>query len=230
MKALDQYFKENLGDHSLPPPGSAWERVREESASPSHGNVWAAAAALLLLGLVGYYLIVDGGSDPVTLRQAAEAQSTPVTPELEPATPKANVPSVSLPDTGIKHASGNQKKSAHREATVATVAASEDVMAQEAVHVVIADTELPVSPPATENPEKGIVIHFTLGPVEDAEPVVASAGEPVVQAVGVGKVLEAAREFRETDPYGRLRQAKDEIFALNFLSKKSQSTENEKHQ
>jgi hypothetical protein len=101
-------------------------------------------------------------------------------------------------------------------------------MAQESVHGAIADAETPVSPQAAEKPVKGIVIHFTLEPVED-EPVVAS-GEPVVHAVGVGKMFEAAREFKDTGAYGRMRQAKDEILALNFLNKKPKSTENEKHQ
>jgi hypothetical protein len=226
MNALDRYFRENLGDHSLSAPASAWDRVQEKATSPFPKLAWAAAAALLIVGLAGYYIRIYRSAQSEAPQAVSETRETP---EVQSIPPEASTPAISLPDNYRTRSAPTSKEFLTHEATVAQVIASEEVMAEESVPAVIADAERPESPQAAEKPVKGIVIHFTLEPAEDAEPVIAS-GEPVVHAVGVGKMFEAAREFKDTDPYGRLRQGKDEIFALNFLNKKPQSTENEKHQ
>lgn len=68
--------------------------------------------------------------------------------------------------------------------------------------------------------EKPVVIEFTLEPISK-EPVIAVAHSTEVENSGLKKILEAARDVKNGDSdLGIIRDAKDQLFALDFKKDK----------
>ncbi len=219
MNTIDKLFRDKLGSHSLPTPPSAWDAIgTARSAANSWHWSWAAAVTILVTLALGYYANKADDSMAPSQEQFSEV--------VKPTTPTALPPDKAVEiNKAPRNIHDVDKKPDVAPAVEATFEAppSSEVMNAEEIILEPAITNVDYT---TVAKSKGIVIRYRLGPVNETM-VVANHDEQNVSA-GFEKALDAAREFKESDPYGRLRQAKDEIFAFNFLN--SKKTTNEKHQ
>ncbi|MFM8739807.1 MAG: hypothetical protein ACKOC0_06340, partial [Cytophagales bacterium] len=56
MNKMDELFKNKLENHSLPPSAEAWEKVEHQLEKKSKPVIWwRAAAAVLLVGAMGWW-------------------------------------------------------------------------------------------------------------------------------------------------------------------------------
>ena len=219
---VDKLFKEKLEGHSIQPSAQAWEKVEGHLGKKNKMVLWLrVAAAVMLLGLLTYAGLNwnNGYEEPqeqlvkeeIKKESGERSQESGVKAEEQVASNKKS-----------EYRSKKQEASAQRSALstqnpeprtqnlepiiekpIEQIAVVPEVQAQ--------STEMKAA--------KGITLTYTLPTKKQTaveEPMVAE-----VKKTGFERVIEIAKEVKNGDnALGELRQAKDDIFALDFRKDK----------
>jgi hypothetical protein len=216
---IDRLFKNKLGDHRLPPSQEAWTKI-ESGLSKKNNTVilWRAAAVFVLCGfLTGawFYWQSQGHSQQIATQKDDTIDNLPGTQEplAEPMENEENRNQVAV-----------IAKSEHiKRKKIATNNNEEVILPTEIMKE--AETELTpvfetVSTELVAKAEKPIVIEFTLDPVPSTT-LVAKATEEE-KGNGFKKILDKALDLKNGEgDLGGLRDAKNELFALDFKKDKT---------
>ncbi len=222
---IDQLFKETLSDHKVVPSAEAWTKVQSGLSKKNKLLIaWRMAAVFALFGtLIGMWYFLDD-NEMITTPQLTE--------KIEVVTPKNNV--IEKPIQPIKESrkpniaqipkskkkkkeipNHEIKKEIQNSITENSVTDNQELQ-KPAEEVTIAE---PVLVAQAERKEKPIVIEFTLKPVI-TETAVAQVLEE--DNSGLKKIWDAARDVKNGDSdLGILRDAKNQLFALDFRKDKS---------
>jgi hypothetical protein len=223
---LDNYIKEKIRDHGITPSPDAWEKVETRiSKKNSAATALKIAAALAIVGLVSIILwdqSNDNGAMPVAERQNIsppnESSKNDATKESEvrDAT-RAEAPETHKVQARTTNRSIDQplrKKNPELQATVIP-----DPVVIEPVN----DEEHLVAPVREKPKAKNIVIVYTLPTINKQitqDVVVTDEGKKT----GLQKVMDVAMDVRASEiPLGELREAKDDLFALEFKKDKTKT-------
>ena len=215
---MDKFFKDNLGNHSIPPAPESWEKV--ESGLSKKNNlslVLRVAAAIALAGMfVALMISQTDQSAPAPLakedvKSVPPVKSAPVTEQSKEAD---NVLSVQ-PDRTRTATRQSTKKIKVPDATPNTQQGVMEVPKQDLTAEVVQ---------ADAMKAKRIVLVYslpTVGKNIEAD-AVALAPADEEKRTGLRKVMDVALEVKSGDnPLGELREAKDELFALEFRKDKN---------
>lgn len=93
---LDNYFKQKLEHHEEKPSQLAWERLEENlDKRPRKGfAVWYAAASLLLIGGLSFFLLKENTNEPVTEKEILVENRTVETKETDIPAEEIHTPTV----------------------------------------------------------------------------------------------------------------------------------------
>jgi hypothetical protein len=216
---IDQLFKKKLGELQATPSAEAWTKV-EAGLSKKNNKVilWRMAAVLVLFGLLTatwlYTTETDQETQAISLTEAnTESTSTgnelsiPVQAETEKKSLEQN-----------EHKSFNKLKTRSTKVAVNTI--TEQAKEKEEVALVIDQNIMVTETISVTKAEKPIVIEFTLEAITTDTQQVAQASEE--KNNGLKKIFDKALELKngESD-FGSLRDAKNELFALDFRKDKT---------
>jgi len=226
---IDNLFKKKLEAHSMEPGPGAWKKISSSTSKKNKAVIWFRAAAALLLMASALWLFnntTDNRSseiakvipekiktdEPVVTQKEADktisSEENNVTQTPVPPTKKSKVP------TGVP----NNEKAKNEKAeplridiiteTLETVAQIDSNEAQD---------DFKIDPSTPEGTAKPIVIVYELKSYAKT-----AAPEPEMESLlqkknGLKKVLDVANNIRTGESsLGGLRQAKEDLFALNF--------------
>jgi hypothetical protein len=220
MNRLDNYFRESVGDHGTPPSPEAWEKVEARISKKNNTNAaLKIAAALAFLGLVTIVLwdqSKDNNTMPVAEQKPPVMKSEPgtepktIVPSQTPAREPVNSDAASPPRVYRKPVS---KKNPELQATDTPAAVVMESVENEGQHVALVE-EKPKS--------KKIVIVYTLPTINKTATQDVAVEEE--KKTGLQKVMDVAMEMRASEiPLGELREAKDDLFALEFKKDKTKT-------
>lgn len=215
---IDQLFKDKLSDHRMAPPADAWLKVEAGlTKKNSYRIVWRAAAVFILVGL-----FITIGIQINRQLQKAEQLAEETNSQNE-GTPQNVEPAVAMPQPTEQPGSFTTltKRNINVNDPVTVIEQDQPQPLQD----VIENTEetmarLEVSETVLEPAqEKPVVIEFTLDPLPTRTEAIAKADSD--KDSGIMKILDKALDIKngESD-FGSLRNAKNELFALDFRKDK----------
>lgn len=222
MNRIDELFKNKLANHQVAPSADAWQKVEAGLTKKNNAWVWRLAAALVLFGLLsGAWYLWNNNTEikPELVQQPASPQKeNPVV--VQPEEQKQNLVAETQPKSETKSKKRIIKANAsdsNKETQPEKVKAEEPLVVVE-TEVLVAENKTEPAPA-----RKPIVIEFTLEPlpVNVIGPTVALASADDDKS-GLQKILEKARDIKNGDSeLGSLRDAKNELFALDFRKDKT---------
>ncbi len=219
MNRLDRLFKKKLEDLALEPRSEAWLKLEANLSKKNKGLIWfRSAAALLLMGLLTTSIIWLQNSE--TQQVAKQLNSTnPSTLSSESKLKEASIIE-SAPGEVNKLTEAKRKSNLIKSKTInpSNVPPTIKEPELEPPKIETLPTEIVAEVTIKEKP---IVIEYTLEsivPQKKETPIVAEIDE---KKKGLQKALDFARDAKNSDsPLGGIRQAKDDLFALNFKKDK----------
>jgi hypothetical protein len=256
----DKFFREKLEGFQKTAPSLAWEKIEAGLDKKSNKGLWLKIAAAILFLAVGSFTLwsyrnSNATIEPQTAVNKERKVSTPVQKELQDQKVKADASSLS---EEIKPEQIAANKPKNKKSKSPVVVKEENQIPVEPETIAQAETTsqevMPVVASSAEaaNPEEVIQITepvVAVNSVETEEPVtiVYSAeevNEKYLDKVALAKatseqkkpstfrkLLEKAYDLKnKQDPFGGLRQKKNEILALNFKSEKRSQTKQEHEQ
>jgi hypothetical protein len=226
---IDQFFKDKLEGHSLPPSEEAWAKVEANLSKKNNVAIWRIAAAILITGALISVIIWSQRDNKNTEHVIATKKSNKGSVKEKPA---SQIPSVEKKE---KIKSNNKKTSTKMPQPVSPQ--SEDKMEEKEI--------TPIIPPETKEEtvavikeiiqdekintkatspttiastkQKPIKLEFTLEGFSSEQPVATASEE---KSSGLKKVWDLAREVKNGD--GPVHEIKNELFALSFKKSKNQ--------
>lgn len=223
---IDQLFKEKLSDHKVAPSAEAWMKVQSGLVKKNKlVIVWRMAAVLVLFGaLIGtwYFLSPD---ETITTPQLTDKKEI-VAPEndviektIEPIQEsiKSGIAQTSKSESKKKEIPNDEIKKEIQNSVAENIVTNNQELPKQVEEVAIAK---PVLVAQTERIEKPIVIEFTLEPIIQ-ETTVATTQTLEEDNSGLKKILDAARDVKNGDSDLSIRDAKNQLFALDFRKDKS---------
>ncbi|MCB0489229.1 MAG: hypothetical protein R2820_11740 [Cyclobacteriaceae bacterium] len=223
--SIDSFFREKLGEHSVAPDANAWSRIEGSLSKKNKAVVWFRAAAALALIAMGTWLFYN--INATTESNQAVAETKPEVKTNETAQPKEEeqVPN-QLPvvtDDIIKNqrvARADKQKATTPKARpeeqneLPPLDLTEELNVTLADNLVIEKTE--IADVVVDEKREPIVIVYELKDIAKRKPDIDFEELPE-RKNGLKKVWEIASDVRNGDsPIVGLRQAKEEILALNF--------------
>jgi cell division protein FtsN len=220
MNRIDELFKNKLANHPVAPSADAWQKVEAGLLKKNSAWVWRLAAALVLFGLVSgaWYLWT---------------KNTEVKPELvqQPVPSQKEIPAIVQPEEQKQNLVAETKTETQSKQNKKSTFIKSEKKKEETEKVDNVKPEVTIQPEVliTENKteptpaRKPIVIEFTLDamPINMTEPAVAVASVDNDKS-GLQKILEKARDLKNGESeLGSLRDAKNELFALDFRKDKT---------
>ncbi|MBK5280131.1 MAG: hypothetical protein JJE09_14835 [Bacteroidia bacterium] len=219
MNKIDRFFKKKLGDLQLDPTSSAWAKLETNISKKNKGIVWfRAAAALLLMGLsIAAIVLLRNGEENQQLVEGMKSISTTVPGVSEIKADSSNILAPSQPNKlNVAKRKSNSKKEKITEPS--TIQSIEQVNNIETLKIKTFSAEAVAK---VVNQEKPIVIEFTLETILPHKKETFVTAEASEKKNSLQKALDFARDAKNSDlPVGGLRQAKDDLFALNFIKDK----------
>lgn len=234
---LDNFFREKLHDHQKSAPAGAWNRIASALDKPQRTFVWWKIAASIVLVCLTAYIFWNKNSHPST-------PSLSQVKAVEPAVKKADDIEKVLPTE-----QPDQKMANNNSLTPSAVERQPKKPSVNTIHsrklVAVAPTETPVvseeettseeiisSPdktvqhaeqsPSSQKPSS-ITLTYT---VEETNKYLDKNGLAEATSTGkksstLKKLLKKANDLKSNqDPFGDLRERKNEILALNFKNEK----------
>lgn len=241
----DKLFREKLEGYHKPAPAAAWEKIAAAQNKKNTKGTWLKiAAALLLLAVASYLLWPAGGkitTQPKTLTQAPQENPVDIAPgktEQDKRTlPDQNIPKES---TSKKETPTAKKQIAKKRPVLKTQ--HEQVMVAEQTKAETKESntsfeEMTNTVPTVQTPEvdiaavqstavpspKKITLVYTAEEVNEYldKKALAQATSDQKKPSTLKKLLKKANDLKNNqDPFGELRQKKNEILALNFRSER----------
>lgn len=227
---VDKFFKEKLEGHTLTPSAQAWEKLEGHLSKKNRTVIWVRiAAGIALLALVSVAIVVYlGGSGDS--HELVKDVTTPSKNDQKPEVTKDEPQPTPAPVVESTPALAQKTQSKKRD--VLTVQSGSNVPkgveAPQIEETIPSIEEQPAPKLAQANAptaptEKSIVLVYTLPALKkqpEPEPVVAEE----TKKTGLERVLEIAREVKNSDsPLADLRDAKDDILALDFKKDRKNS-------
>jgi hypothetical protein len=216
---IDQLFKKKLGDHRLPPSSEVWSKI-ESGLSKKNNTVilWRAAAVLILCGFfISAWFYWKSTQDRIQQLATQQVDTLDTAPKTQ-----ALIEAVDMEDHKDQSAVNNKSTQITRKKITSLKieeAVNESTILKETETELIPVLES-VSVETVAKAEKPIVIEFTLDPVPTSK-LVAKATE-VEKTNGLKKVLDKAIDLKNGEgDLGSLRDAKNELFALDFRKDKT---------
>jgi hypothetical protein len=228
----DKLFREKLENFQRPASVAAWDRIESGLNKNQSKGIWLKFAAGISMFAVATYLLWP--TEPIENQQASN--TNPVAPKTENA---EKTTSEKITPTIVKENPTSQKaitknKSIKKDEPVLTAEATKEIKVETPV-AILEPTEVQVAVAETNTietaPSKTIV--YTAEEVNAKFLRKKSPSEATVspeKSSGIQKLMGLAYTLKNPDNgIGDLRQKKDEILALNFLSTKEDKTNNEKN-
>ena len=218
MNKIDGIFKKKLEDLALEPRSEAWVKLEAKLSKKNSGLIWfRSAAALLLMGLLITSIIwLQRDENQQVAEQLKNVNPSKISKENK----LKDTLSQSTPREANKITEAKRKSNSIKAKTInpSTVPPTVKEIEPEPPKIEILSTETVAEVTIKEKP---IVIEYTLEsiiPQKKEAPIVAENDE---KKKGLQKALDFAREAKNSDsPLGGIRQAKDDLFALNFKKDK----------
>ncbi len=223
MSSLDDLFKEKLENHSITPSPAAWNKVEAGLTNKNQQGLWMRWAAVFLLGglLVGTMWLREKDT-PAVLAQKEETPAITDTPVKE----EQPVPENKSEDQKVHQAVVTKKRSKQSPPQqVQQIIIKQDVaqiIPENNITPIVVE-EIPAVMKTTETASPGIVLTYTLDPIENknveatSESVAASSGK---KDNSLKRAMKFARDVKNSDaPFSELRVMKEELFALDFKKK-----------
>jgi hypothetical protein len=221
---VDNFFKTKLEEHSLPPSVRSWEKIEANLSKKNKTILWfRLAAAVALMGIFMFAILqwMDKGDVPPTLVLDNKKIESPKVEQKESSKRKETVPNQkpqhkSIATTTLKKVKQKEKENFQVEKEELLITKKEEPITETQI------TE------ATENvaSQKPITLTFTLPTIKpkniSQEEQMAVAEE---KRTALQKVVETANDIRTGDALGDFREAKNELFALEFRKDKSKKQE-----
>ncbi|HEY9048986.1 MAG TPA: hypothetical protein VIN08_23965 [Ohtaekwangia sp.] len=245
----DKLFRERLESFSRPAPASAWDRIEAGlDKKDNKGLWWKVAASLLVLMVAGYILWLSAGGNRTTPTTQPVAETPHAKPDHKPALTE-QIPSIPNNDPAaekteqVKPPIYTAKSSAqvHSQTTSEkyipkSIAEEPKQKLAEAIPApyektesttqpVIATTEPAIAQnePVYTSQQKSITIVITAAETDNYlnKNVSDEATDEDDKPSTFKKLLQKAQDLKNNqDPFGELRQKKNEILALNFKNEK----------
>jgi hypothetical protein len=221
---IDQLFKDALSDHKITPSAEAWEKVQ---AGLTKKNkiiiVWRIAAVFVLFGVLisaWFLLTQDKSITPVQFTEKTELiipEKNPVKKPVEQ-NMESTKPYLAQTTKPEKRKKGNENSDVKQNPLTETIVIENNEQQKMVEEIVVVAEPTLITQAAKA--EKPVVIEFTLESISK-EPVIAVAQSTEVENSGLKKILEAARDVKNGDSdLGIIRDAKDQLFALDFKKDK----------
>ena len=239
----DKLFREKLEGYHKLPPAAAWEKIAAAQNKKNAKGTWLKiAAALLLLAIASYLLWPAGGKitpEPKTLTQAPQENPIDSAP-LEKAQEKNTLPEQNIAqESNTKNERPAAKKQIAKKRPVLKPQPEQVMIAQETNAETTESTtsfeELTNDVPTVQevgiaeiqstsvaSPKK-ITLVYTAEEVNEYldKKALAQATSDQKKPSTLKKLLKKANDLKNNqDPFGELRQKKNEILALNFRSER----------
>jgi len=222
--SIDSFFREKLEEHSVAPDASAWSRVESGLSKKNKVVVWFRAAAALVLIAMGTWLFYSVNNTTENTEVVAELKSEIKTNEAivprEEEQVQNQLPAVTDETTKNQRVAKVDKQRATPETKVeerdevATPDLTEEPKVTLAENLVIEKTE--ITEVEIGEKREPIVIVYELKDIVKKKPDIDFEELPE-RKNGLKKVWEIASDVRNGEsPIVGLRQAKEEILALNF--------------
>jgi hypothetical protein len=239
----DKFFREKLEGFNKPVPSNAWNRVEARLGKKNNTALWLKVAASLTLLAVATLLLWPR---PTTIQVPVAKVNPP--PMQKPADNKSVAepaekitPSKKIDDTGDL-TSAAVKKSSRTKTNVKKVEVSNDPVVAFEKTIELVQEENRTQQKAIETTVITPVVTASLEPAEEKDGVtliltaaevnekyldkksLAEATSNEKKPSTLRKLLNKAYDLKHNqDPFGDLRQKKNEILALNFKSEKQRS-------
>jgi len=221
MSKLDGFFRKKLDEATHEPRPEAWTKLEANLSKKNKSlNGWKIAATIALTGmLITSITWLQNKDDQQQLSEKMNSEIPSGKDNKQE--PVVTHPSSSTENKSVAH--NNFRKKVHQPLQMTTVPIPQEKAEREPDSIVAYPGEpivLEKETVAAVAPEKPIVIEYTLEsiPFKKKSVDVAETGE---KKNNLQKALDFAREAKNSDsPLGELRQAKDDLFALNFIKDK----------
>lgn len=244
----DKLFRKKLEGYQRPAPASAWDKIESGLDKKSNKGLWLKIAASLLLLSIATYLLWPATQDTDTMPPSISKVSPDKKEDLIKEDPKTTTAHVA-PDEPLTIPEARQEKQPvavakkkketnpiKKEITTPapkTVAKEESPVMEE---ILQAETTVATNTHQTETPEtipttntlpvaaeQNITLVFTADEADGYldKKALAEATSDDKKPSTLKKLLKKAQDLKNNqDPFGELRQKKNEILALNFKSEK----------
>jgi len=238
----DKLFREKLEGYQKPAPASAWEKIAAAQAKKNTKGPWLKiAASLSLLAVAGYVLWSVNSSSNTQQNTITNAEKEPVTASVpqdnsskkELAENNSDLLPLAKSQPAVKRKSPNKKGIKSEQTQKVAIIEETNVNDQslQSTNSLASETEptpnQETSIEESQVTEKPVVQTVTM--VFTAEDVdgyldkkaLAEATSEEKKSSTLKKLLKKANDLTNNqDPFGELRQKKNEILALNFRSEK----------
>jgi hypothetical protein len=233
---IDQFFKDKMEGHSLPPSQEAWGKVEANLSKKNNVASWRIAAAVLISGAL-ISLLIWSQQDSVKNKPATVAGILPKDNSIRKKTTAQNSSnnekgkiessdnksSIKLSTSKIQALPNQNKKDESEKVTPKTQTTIVETSDPKPAAVKETNKEEKINTEATRpatiasTKQKPIKLEFTLDDYSSDQPVATVSEE---KNSGLKKVWNLAREVKNGD--GPVREIKNELFALNFKKNKNQ--------
>lgn len=241
---IDQFFKDKLESHLLPPSEEAWAKVEANLSKKNNAIVWRIAAAILITGaLVSIIIWSQQGSEKnqqvitenksqknnqIKEKSKPQISSVEKTNEIK-SSPSKSPMVTSLPRSVSPHAENKSDRKEKIETEMWSVKTQTTAMSVSIVEknkssfAKTSEDKENIKQEATQpatiasTKQKPIKLEFTLEDFSPEQPVATVTEE---KSTGLKKVWELAREVKNGE--GPVHEMKNELFAFNFRKNKVQ--------
>jgi len=237
----DQLFRQKLEGYQKPAPASAWEKIAAAQSKKNDKWLWLKiAASIAFVGAVGYLSwpetkTQDLSQDSLTKpNKEKTSEQVPTTDNKVADVKTESEPSSKKPSTSSSKRNKSVKKISPaiddlQNLNVAETPKEEILPSQNETNENIASVETVIQPKIEETPiaaepePQKITLVYTAKDVEEYldKKSLAEATSDSKKSSTLKKLLRKANDLTNNqDPFGELRQKKNEILALNFKSEK----------
>jgi hypothetical protein len=231
----DKLFRDKLLSHSKDVPPMVWDRIENGLKKKNYSFTWLFVAASITAAIASGYLLLSRTPDAVSTRVAdmrtpidsgaadssVPVKERPVVPQI--ATVEA-MPAPAIRKSGSKKTTSIQKELVKETLSVQKVTLEEQVqhaLPDSSVHTY--DTAPQLAFKALPRHEENVTIIITAEQTNQylVNNKISKATSDEKKPSTLKKLLKKAADLKvNQDPFGDLRQKKNEILALNFRSEK----------
>lgn len=244
----DKFFREKLEHYQKPAPSTAWDKIADAQRKKNGRGLWLKiAASLLLLAIAGYFLWPttvsveqqrsissnvqstdpkgDSTAQPGTTTEIKKPESNAESKNNFQAKKEAKTKEIVSRRNAVVKKNIEEKKSTLalvNERSSVPVINDKNIMAEA---LIIDSVETPIAE-VQSNKEKevqSITLIYTAKEVDEYldKNALAEATSRDKKPSTLKKLLQKANDLKNNqDPFGELRQKKNEILALNFKNEK----------
>lgn len=239
MKQPDNFFKTKLEGMELPVPDGAWNKIEAATRSKKKSIWWMRIAASLLLICAALGLIWKLNNQNVSVEPIAQKKTTAPTLKETPVIEKQNdertadkkrltadIDTLTAPKATHTFLKKQSSVDVHIE-TASVPSKSNESLNEEKSSDEILETKITAVDPSPADTNTSVASNFKLT-IEAAEvnqkylkKSIAEATPDIKKTSGIQKLLDKANDLKhDQDPFGELREMKNEVLALGIAANK----------